>query len=228
MRQAFWFGSHASTEYKMILTNRPAVPSPLERGEAVQIPGVNGEVWIGEGVYDPISFAVAAWIPCETEQAARRWLVGQGALRFGSATAPYWDARITGVNFVPRNLSFGYDVTITFTASPFRHVASEPVTITASGQLIENFEYVYSEPIMTIEGNGEARLTIGEQVLMIHSFPDSGRMVIDTAMQECYWDSTPCNALIEGALPVLMPGDNAVAWEGGITKITIDRRLRRI
>ena len=169
---------------------------------------------------------MSLWIPESKLETAKQWLTGSGKLRTAE-NAPYWNARVTGATYAPRDFEGGYDAAITFQLSPFRYIASDSVTLTGASYL-SNPESVFSEPLMTITGSGEASITIGSQMLYLHGFPEGGQLIINTERQECYWGDTTYNNLMEGAFPVLEPGTVAVSWTGGITQITVDRRLRRI
>lgn len=49
----------------------------------------------------------------------------------------------------------------------------------------------------------------------------SGSIVIDSAMQETYQDTTLMNDHMNREFPVLKSGANAVSWTGTVTKVVV-------
>ena len=49
----------------------------------------------------------------------------------------------------------------------------------------------------------------------------SGSIVIDSAMQEAYHNTTLMSDRMNGEFPVLKSGANAVSWTGTVTKVVV-------
>jgi phage-related protein len=54
----------------------------------------------------------------------------------------------------------------------------------------------------------------------------SGSIVIDSALQEAYQDTTLMNDHMNGEFPKLKPGANAINWTGMLTKVVIQPNWR--
>lgn len=227
MRNIMSFNGITNADMGVVLTSRATVATPQERGESIEIPGRNGDLWRGEGAYSPIEIRVPICVLPDADFAAvRAWLVGSGALSFDGDEA-YWDARISGdVHYSPRDFEGGYDSTITFVAQPFRSVAAVDIPVTTSPQTVINPCAVYSEPLITVVCNGSFEIRVNDTILSVADL--SGTVKLDTQQQEAYMGDQLVNNSMVGAFPVLRPGINTVSYSGAITSLTITPRWRKI
>lgn len=93
------------------------------------------------------------------------------------------------------------------------------ITVTASGTIITNPGSVYSERILTAKGS--RGITLMVRTIIVELTNISGSIVIDSAMQETYQDTTLMNDHMNREFPVLKSGANAVSWTGTVTKVVV-------
>ena len=108
---------------------------------------------------------------------------------------------------------------------PFRYLNNDAVVTLAGNGTVNNPGTVYSEPVITIEGNGDVSLTIGKQTM---------QLMIDTKatidcrhknkMSMTKWKSK--NTLRKrGGFFEIPPGTSGIAVSGTVSKITIKGEL---
>lgn len=227
MKNIMTFKGISNKAHGIIVTAMPAIPAPEERGEAIEIPGRNGELWRGDGSYMPITLNVPIYVPpTAVLSSVAGWLSGEGNLTFGTDTA-YWAARVTGeTHFAPCTFNDGWQTTVAFACNPLRYVPSDAVTITSSPYTLANPYTAYAEPLIEITGSGDISLTVGGTTCTLTGI--SGTITLDTELQECYQGNALKNDIMTGAFPVLAPGSNAVSYTGSVTTLKINPRWRTI
>ena len=161
------------------------------------------------------------------------WLRGAGELRFSDDPERFYRARV--VKEFSRSAAMNRFVnqafTVTFDCQPFLyHREAEDVALTASPATIANPGTHKSAPRLTIEGTGDAVLTIGTQILEVTDL--AGGVIVDSESCECF-DLTETAlrndrvTLMDDCFPVLQPGANIISWTGdGVTKVTVAPRWR--
>ncbi len=87
---------------------------------------------------------------------------------------------------------------------------------------------IVSLPNIKVIGSGSGSLTVNGQSV---SFSDiDGTVTLDSTVQETYQDTgtelISKNSTKTGDYPVLLPGDNAVSFSGGITSLEITPNWR--
>lgn len=227
MKNIMTFNGISNVKYGVIITTMPTIPAPEERGEAIEIPGRNGELWRGEGAYQPITINVPIYVPPSAKLAeVIGWLSGEGQLTFGADTA-YWRARVSGeTHYSPCTFNDGWETTLTFSCDPLRYIPTNAITIAASPYTLSNPYTAYAEPLITVTGSGDVTLTIGDISISLTGL--NGMVTLDTSLQECYSGTTLKNDIMTGSFPVLAPGDNVISYSGNVTSLTIDPRWRTI
>ena len=102
--------------------------------------------------------------------------------------------------------------------------------VVLDGNPTENPGTYKSAPRLTIEGTGDAVLTIGTQILEVTDL--AGGVIVDAELCECF-DLTETAlrndrvTLMDDRFPVLHPGANIISWTGdGVTKVTVAPRWR--
>ena len=227
MKNIMTFNGISNAKHGVIITTMPTIPAPEERGEAIEIPGRNGELWRGEGAYQPITINVPIYVPPTASlPSVIGWLSGEGKLAFGADTA-YWQARVSGeTHYAPCTFNDGWETTLAFSCDPLRYVPTSAITITESPYTLSNPYTAYAEPLIEITGSGDVTLAVGDTSISLSGL--SGTVTLDTSLQECYSDTTLKNDIMTGSFPVLAPGDNVISYSGSVTKLTIDPRWRTI
>ena len=101
----------------------------------------------------------------------------------------------------------------------FQIDGTEDITLTTSGQFINNPYSVASEPVITVTGSGDITLMVGQYIILLEDVEDS--ITIDSRLQEAYNDDELQNGKMSGDFPKLVPGQNAVSWSGNVTSIKV-------
>ena len=69
-------------------------------------------------------------------------------------------------------------------------------------------------------------LMVGMQIIELTDLDDE--IVIDSVLQEVYNDDGSCNEKMEGDFPLLVPGANAISWDGNVTNVVITPNWRTL
>ena len=96
---------------------------------------------------------------------------------------------------------------------------TEDITLTSSGQFINNPYSVASEPVITVTGSGDITLMVGQYIILLEDVEDS--ITIDSCLQEAYNGDELQNGKMTGDFPKLVPGQNAVSWTGDVTSVLV-------
>ncbi|HEM3502235.1 TPA: hypothetical protein U1B20_000512 [Streptococcus suis] len=125
------------------------------------------------------------------------------------------------------NTVFSWDVTVTLSIKPFRYLADVPDIVMQSNGAIDNIGDVFSEPRITIFGNGASTLTIGNQVMHLNL---DAKAVIECqhGRQNIYdrYDAIKNSIRISGAFFEIPSGSSGVVLGPGITRVEIVPRWR--
>ena len=230
MRNYLKYGSYANTDFGIILPAPLVFPSPMERGEAIDIPGRDGVLWQSDGgAYGEIEAAVSMWIPPTADLASvRTWISGARNLEITHGATEYYKARVSSpLAPAPRDFGSGYDAVVTFAAEPFAYVKDAyGISVTASSTNVQNPYPVYALPLLVIDGSGDVEITVGGTTFTLDDL--AAPVTLDCAIPECYDGSGPRNDIMRGAFPILAPGDNVVSWTGNVSSITITPRWRTL
>lgn len=115
-----------------------------------------------------------------------------------------------------------FTVTFRCRAERFLLQGNNPVAV-ASGKTLTNPTRYNARPLIHIEGSGNGTITVGSQTVTITGMTDY--LNLDSETQNCYrLASENKNDLMEGAFPVIPPGNSTVTFTGGITAATITPR----
>lgn len=232
----FSFKGISCRDYSVRMVSPPARLHPARKGEYIDIPGTDGEVWLDGGGHKPTIISVH----CIAEDnlnidAINAWLSGGGELIFGDEPERAYKANITS-EYARNNLygvMRGQEFTVSFDCDPFRYQATpvENITITASGSSITNPGTVASLPLLKVEGSGEGTLMIGRNTLLFDAIP--APIYVDCAAKVAYTGTGEVNdplllatQYVTGEWVRIEPGYNSVSWTGSISKVTIVPRWR--
>ena len=230
----FEFAGARNTDKGVRLLSLPVRYHPKERGKLVEVPGRDGYLWAGEDAYGDVTVRVQCQTTDEADMAAvSAWLRGAGELRFSDDPERFYRARVTKEfsRSAAVNRFVNQTFTVTFDCQPFLyHREVEDIILTASPATVTNPGTHKSAPRLTIEGTGDAVLTIGTQIVEVDDL--GGGVILDSELGECFnLDETQLKnsvvTLMDEDFPTLQPGANIISWTGtGVTKITVTPRWR--
>lgn len=208
--------------------------APIEFSEAVPvveaqtIPGRNGDLIWETGSYENRSGSASCFcLQTDVEKAissAGRFLMGKkGYRRLETSDDPdhYWLARVENSPQIAMRLRTLAPFEIGFDCKPQRFVKSGENTIvfTASGSLFNQYGQV-ALPFITLYGQGEGSLTIGDCVIEVRHI--DGLLYLDSDTQNAYNDGGNQNLNINAPVfPVLGDGEIPIAFNGDIERLEI-------
>lgn len=207
---------------------------PVSFSEAVPIsdvqtiPGRNGDLIFETGSYENRSGSASCFcLQEDVEKAvssAGRFLMGKnGYRRLETSDDPdhYWMARVENSPQIAMRLSTLAPFEIGFDCKPQRFLKSGENSISFDGNgTIENVYGQNSMPLITVYGDGDGVLTIGNYTVSIESM--DGVLYLDSETQNAYNNDGNQNAKINAPVfPIIEPGNNVVSFQGGITSIEI-------
>ena len=237
MEPYFIFRGIDSRDIGVVVEDMFDVHRPKRNVQTIQVPGRDGRLTQDDGTYD--TYTISGKVNCFGAPLSDvyAWLSGSGDLILGDE--PTRSIRASATAQI-KNTRFRCDgcydsLQVSFDCQPFRyHVeqteGANDIILPASPATVSNPGTHKSAPRLTIEGTGDAVLTIGTQILEVTDL--AGGVIVDAELCECF-DLTETAlrnervTLMDDSFPVLHPGANIISWTGdGVTKITITPRWR--
>lgn len=233
----FVFGGVNSEDYGVIMTAPPREAFAERDVEVVSVPGRSGDIYLDRGRYKnkPRTYPCAI-LPDDLvgtmREAAADFL---GRIKAVRGYGKLFDTYSPGT-FLLASLVAGIEVEsiveqagvfeIAFDCKPQRYYdrGMEPIHMNKPGT-IENAYPEAAKPIITVYGAGPGTLTVGNVTVEIKALED--QITIDSDTMNAYRQSgdgpkeNRNNAVKAWEFPELLPGDNVVAWSGGISYIEI-------
>ena len=230
----FEFAGARNTDKGVRLLSLPVRYHPAERGKLVEVPGRDGYLWAADGAFNNVLTRVQCQTTDDADMAVvDAWLRGAGELRFSDDPERFYRARVVKEfsRSAAVNRFMNQAFTVTFDCQPFLyHRSVDDIPLDGNPDTVTNPGTYKSAPRLTIEGTGDAVLTIGTQILEVTDL--AGGVIVDSESCECF-DLTETAlrndrvTLMDDCFPVLQPGANIISWTGdGVTKVTVAPRWR--
>lgn len=234
-----WKGVSSST-MGVFMLSRPTRGVAVLNGQKANNLGRDGFTFYDEGGYGAITIKMDVAIPKASDlNAALAWLNGSGQLIFSDESAYYYDAMIiTSYNrTAPFKRLAGQEMSITWTAQPFRQLVSESqITLTANGTIAGQGN-VSSRPLVRVLGSSTsaspATLTIGSDTMQL--VLQSGQaLYIDSDAKAAYTISGATRIYAGEKVAIaagsdwfsLSPSGTLLTMADGITEVKIQPRWR--
>lgn len=224
------WGGRSSDNVRVVVERYPNLPRPARKQEVVQVPGRNGDLIFQQDAFEnyiqPYDIYISAELP-RLPPVARKvaeWLYGpKGYQRLEDWYEPeyYRMAYYSGPVEIENILNRFGRATIEFNCKPQRFLkAGEwPIAYDAPSVLFNPY-FFPAEPLIKVNGNGPGALQIGGYVVDILAL--DGSLMLDSRTQNAYLGTLNKNADIKAAqFPRLEPGENEIAWSGGVTSVEI-------
>jgi phage-related protein len=227
-----WFSWNGvrCTEFGIHVSEQPPLTIPAERATYTNVPGRSGSLTTLEGddVYDDLVLTAT----CFVLDAARipeiaAWLKGSGMITFANRQGGFHYARIANQISFEKILRGNphKSFAVNFRCKPFWYAENVgTIMLTTSGTVINNPGSVFSEPVITVYGSGDITLMVGLTIVELEGITDS--ITLDTTIMEAYSSTASMNSNMSGNFPLLVPGMNAVSWNGSVTKIEVNPNWR--
>ena len=109
---------------------------------------------------------------------------------------------------------------VEFIADPFEFESSSVLEYeNPSNLLIRNNTTYFSQPVLKIFGQGNIKLYVNDELVEVKNINEG--IVIDSEMQEAYYNNDNINHQMLGDFPIFGIGENKIRTEGNIDKIEI-------
>ncbi len=224
----FIFKGKDSRDFGILISAAPEKVRAERRVKQVTIPGRNGELTVDERTYEPYVISVE----CSTRGSDRldeilAWLDGAGELILCTEPDKVFRASIYNKISVADMIYLYNSFLLQFRVQPFKYsvnALSDTLDLTAP-TTIRNSGTVYSEPLITVYGNGDITLTINGADFPLYGVNES--ITIDSEILEVFKGDTNQNSKYGGVeFPRFEVGKNEISWTGKVSKIKIQPRWR--
>ena len=222
-----WKGINSRT-VGITVTELPEIILPEERVTFTDIPDLSGSLAQTEGVdvYKDITLAVKCYCPNPTTTAVAAisaYFRGSGRLELPNRPDGYYEARVVNQIAFAKILrgNAPRTFTVNFRCKPFLYLYYGEIEQTvSSGDFLQNPTGIQSKPLITITGSGDITLLVGMQIIQLSGI--EGGIILDSELQEAYWDNSLKNGCMTGEFPVLGESSTAISWTGGtVAQVTV-------
>lgn len=224
----FKFKGKNSKDFGILIASAPQRTRPARRVEEIEIPGRSGTLTVDEEAYEPYTISME----CSTRGSDRvdeiiAWLNGAGDLILSTEPDKVYEASIYNKISISDVIYLYNAFLLQFKVQPFKYSVNafgDTLELT-KGTKVLNPGTVYSQPIVTVYGNGDITLNINGQDLPLCGI--DGSITIDSEMMEVFKGDTSQNSKYGGTyFPRLEPGENEISWTGNVEKIVIEPKWR--
>lgn len=210
------YAGHSGADFNVFPIRRPDIPAPQERVEALTIPGRDGGLIVREGTYDPLEIEVdlnfmersSDWLGRFRE--LKRWLKGNGILRFSDDSECFYNVLNASISSVERTSQRIGTVTAKFVCDPYVYY-NEGLTELEVTNLPENTGCT-CHPTYRLVGEGKCTLTVNGNVFTANVGQE---VVVNTELMLTYKaDGSVDNTLVSGDYECLY-------LKNGVNEITV-------
>ncbi len=221
-----WNGIDSQSK-KILVRKLPDIIRPAQRTTEVIVPGRSGVLRTIDGGYDQVIRACE----CVVMKGADiddicDWLLGGGNVTFSNQPDRYFKA------YISNQIPFGQvlrgnphrSFIVQFFCEPFGYVTDASIITMTTGGIVINPCNIYSDPKITVYGNGDIDLVTGNNIVFLSDVNDS--ITIDSEMMDVYKENEFLNHKMSGHFPVLPVGGSSIIWSGDVIKVVIEPRWR--
>lgn len=225
--------------YGVYLEKAPPIRAARERGEWIEIAGMDGEAWRADGGLEGFDLECEIFVDGRADvDAVIAWLKGARTLRWGRHG---WEYRVSACDTDPELEEWedfveeGWTCAVKWRAEPYRYLypAADALTPTNPSTIV-NPGTAWAGPLITVRGNGDITLSVGHWAVQMTGV--SGGVILDCERRMAY--SLDMSRVVTGQLmlistdagrwPRLLPGNNAISWTGAVTGVTVLPRWRSL
>ena len=226
------FGGVSSRDVDLEVETFPSYTSPKRKYDKISVPGRSGDIIVDnvswENVTRTYSVSVGSLHKDYTEMVNRviEWLhPSYTYARLEDSYEPDFYRMAVFLEEIEFSNLFnqGSKADIAFDCKPqrFLKLGDETVTIT-NGQKILNPTAFESRPIITVtNGGSQGNLVVGEYTVTVTGLNQT--LIIDSDMQDVHFQNQNKNDLVKlsRGFPLIPPGETAIGFSGGITKVEV-------
>lgn len=229
-KDLFWLDGACCADYGLVLQRPVTFAAARPKENTVSVPGRNGDLHFWEGAYTNVTgtakcFALDPMDVSRKLDAITGWVLqNPGYRRLDVSQEPevYRMARVSigPANEIRMRRLAPFEITFDCKPQKFLKAGERTVQLAQSGGVLHN-PYAFSAlPRITVYGTGSGNLQVGSTTVQIKAL--DGWVTLDSDLQDAYKGTQNKNDTINAPeFPALAPGDNAVSWTGGITRVEI-------
>ncbi len=201
----------------------------------IDVPGMDSRLRRDEGTYGDITLSVECSFlgdPVPKISAVKGWLLGAGRtdLTFSHIPGRKYLAQVVNSIDFEIVLKITSHFVILFNCQPFQYATDNtPIVVTdGSGYVLSNPGTVKALPVIKAIGSGSGALTVNGSTVSFSDIDEN--VILNSEIQETYRDTGTTlvskNSTKAGDYPMLLPGENAISFSGGITSLEITPNWR--
>ena len=206
------------------LVGRPSIPSADKKYETIEVEGRDGALtkFIG---YQDLKFSLKFNILFQSDikqklREIKGLLSVAKTLAFDDSPNFFYKIKQAQISDTETIIKSSGVFTVEFIADPFEFESSSVLEYeNPSNLLIRNNTTYFSQPVLKIFGQGNIKLFGNDELVEIKQINEG--IVIDSEMQEAYYNDNNMNHQMLGSFPVFAIGENKIRTEGNIDKIEI-------
>ena len=206
------------------LVGRPDVPSADKKYETIEIEGRDGALtkFIG---YQDLKFTLKFNILFQDDikqklREIKGLLSVAKTLAFDDSPNFFYKIKRAQISDTETIIKSSGIFNVEFHAEPFEYESSSVLEYeNPSNLLIRNNTTYFSQPVFKIFGQGNIKLYVNDGLIEIKQINNS--IVIDSEMQEAYYNDSNMNHQMSGSFPTFEIGENRIRLEGNVNKIEI-------
>ena len=240
----FIYNGISSKDMGVRISSKDVYSAPKYDLKFQSIPGRDGDLISPNGRFPNTTVSYTCFIPAKSIQelsdkvtAVKCWLYTEPD-RYHTLSDSY-DTSFFRKAVFNNKLDISDEVskigvfTVNFTCHPMRfsHTGQVKTTFTASPFVLTNPYPFAAKPYLKINGRGTGTLAIqSASSNKIWEFSTlNGYTECDSELMNFYHDTEPKNDTVSGEdFPAFAPGDNTIAFDGGITSIEVIPRWKSI
>lgn len=232
MGDYFTFNGRGTRDFGMAVEGRPNQDAPKRRRTAVSVPGRNGELHYDEDAYDNISLTYNVWFrgaapTPEQAHGIKSWLLSpRGYSRLEDKYNPdhFRLASFAGPLNIADILGKYGRCKIKFDCDPrcFLKSGEFPIDL-ENGAILYNTTDFAAKPLIYIYGNGAGSLTVADVTVAIQAMTTGMTLDCENELAQALGDvgQSLDGDIYAPEFPELLPGENRVTFDGGVTAVKI-------
>ena len=206
------------------LVGRPSIPSADKKYETIEVEGRDGALtkFIG---YQDLKFSLKFNILFQSDikqklREIKGLLSVAKTLAFDDSPNFFYKIKRCQISDTETIIKQSGVFSVEFIADPFEFESSSVLEYeNPSNLLIRNNTTYFSQPVLKIFGQGNIKLYVNDELVEVKNINEG--IVIDSEMQEAYYNNDNINHQMLGDFPIFGIGENKIRTEGNIDKIEI-------
>lgn len=232
MANIIWNGVNSNSIEGLLICELPPITKPKMKTTITKINGRDGDI-IEELGYESYTKSISIGLTRNYDvDEIIKYFTGSGKLVMSNEPDKEYICRIIDKIDYQKLLRFK-TATIKFYTQPYKYKKDEAPTqlviSTETSLTVRNQGLEKSKPTMTIKGSGMVEISLNGYAVFTYTFPENeSEVTIDSQEEEAYLEGVYKNRYMDGAFPVLNPGNNTITWTGNLTEISVQPKSRWI